>query len=293
MSGFAAAMNTRVPVSVIIPIKNEAVNLPRCLDCVKWADESFVVDSQSTDGSIAIAQDFGAKVVQFEFNGTWPKKKNWALENLAFRNEWVFILDADEVLPAQAKAEFAKAITDPGDVAGYWINRRFMFMGRWLRHAYYPNWNLRLFRHAHGRYEKLTDAPTNSGDNEVHEHVLVNGRTAKLRVEIDHYAFPSIAVFIEKHNRYSNWEARVAADTLLDSSSGKISSQIVNRRRKMKTLSQRLPFRPLLRFLYVYVWQKGFLDGAEGYYFARLHGFYEFLSVAKTRELLKARERLD
>jgi len=293
MSGFAAAMNTRVPVSVIIPIKNEAVNLPRCLDCVKWADEIFVVDSQSTDGSIAIAQDFGAKVVQFEFNGTWPKKKNWALENLAFRNEWVFILDADEVLPAQAKAEFAKAITDPGDVAGYWINRRFMFMGRWLRHAYYPNWNLRLFRRVLGRYEKLTDAPTNSGDNEVHEHVLVNGRTAKLQVEIDHYAFPSIDVFVEKHNRYSNWEARVAAETLPDSSSGKISSQPVDRRRKLKTLSQRLPFRPLLRFLYVYVWQKGFLDGAEGYYFARLHGFYEFLSVAKTRELLKARQRLD
>ena len=291
MSGFAAAMNTRVPVSVIIPIKNEAVNLPRCLDCVKWADEIFVVDSQSTDGSIAIAQEFGAKVVQFEFNGTWPKKKNWALENLEFRNEWVFILDADEVLPAQAKAEFAKAITDAGDIAGYWINRRFMFMGRWLRHAYYPNWNLRLFRHALGRYEKLTDAPINSGDNEVHEHVLVNGRTAKLQVEIDHYAFPSIDVFVEKHNRYSNWEARVAAETLLDSSSAKIGSQAVNRRRKLKTLSQRLPFRPLLRFLYVYVWQKGFLDGAEGYYFARLHGFYEFLSVAKMRELLKARER--
>jgi len=291
VSGFAAAMNTRVPISVIIPIKNEAVNLPRCLDCVKWADEIFVVDSQSTDGSIAIAQEFGAKVVQFEFNGTWPKKKNWALENLEFRNEWVFILDADEVLPAQAKAEFAKAITDAGDIGGYWINRRFMFMGRWLRHAYYPNWNLRLFRHALGRYEKLTDAPIKSGDNEVHEHVLVNGRTAKLQVEIDHYAFPSIDVFVEKHNRYSNWEARVAAETLLDSSSAKIGSQAVNRRRKLKTLSQRLPFRPLLRFLYVYVWQKGFLDGAEGYYFARLHGFYEFLSVAKMRELLKARER--
>jgi glycosyltransferase involved in cell wall biosynthesis len=290
VSGLATAMNTRVPVSVIIPIKNEAVNLPRCLDCVKWADEIFVVDSQSTDGSIAIAEQVGAKVVQFEFNGTWPKKKNWALENLAFRNEWIFILDADEGLPPQAEAEFAQAITEAGDIAGYWINRRFMFMGRWLRHAYYPNWNLRLFRHALGRYEKLTDLSTNSGDNEVHEHVQVNGRTAQLQVEIDHYAFPSIDVFVEKHNRYSNWEARVAAHTLLDSSPGKISSQAVNRRRKLKTLSQRLPFRPLLRFLYVYIWQKGFLDGAEGYYFARLHGFYEFLSVAKTRELLKQSE---
>jgi glycosyltransferase involved in cell wall biosynthesis len=286
-------MSTRVAVSVIVPIKNEAANLARCLDCVKWADEIFVIDSESTDGSIEIAQRHGAQVVQFEFNGTWPKKKNWALENMRFRNEWVFVLDADEVLPPEAEAEFAQAITAAGDIAGYWINRRFMFMGRWLRHAYYPNWNLRLFRHALGRFEKLTDAPTNSGDNEVHEHVLVNGRTAKLRVEIDHYAFPSIDIFIEKHNRYSNWEARVAADTLRDSSSGKISSRTVDRRRKLKKLSRQLPFRPLLRFLYVYVWQKGFLDGAEGYYFARLHGFYEFLSVAKTRELLKARQRTD
>jgi len=280
-------MSTRVPVSVIVPIKNEAANLPRCLASVKWADEILVVDSESTDGSIAIAQQHGAKVVQFEFHGTWPKKKNWALENLPFRNEWVFVLDADEVLPLEAETEFAQAIADGGDIAGYWINRRFMFMGRWLRHAYYPNWNLRLFRHALGRYEKLTDAPTNSGDNEVHEHVLLNGGTARLKVEIDHYAFPSIDIFVEKHNRYSNWEAGVAADTLLDSSSKKISSRTVGRRRKLKTLSRQLPFRPLLRFLYVYVWQKGFLDGAEGYYFARLHGFYEFLSVAKTRELLK------
>jgi len=285
VSGFAAAMSMRVPVSVIVPIINEAANLPRCLDCVKWADEIFVIDSESTDDSIAIALQHGAQVVQFEFNGIWPKKKNWALENVRFRNDWVFVLDADEVLPPQAEAEFAKAIAEAGDIAGYWINRRFMFMGRWMQHAYYPNWNLRLFRHALGHYEKLTDAPTNSGDNEVHEHVLVNGRTAKLQVEIDHYAFPSIDVFVEKHNRYSNWEARVAADTLLHSSSEKISSQTVDRRRKLKTISQHLPFRPLLRFLYVYVWQKGFLDGMEGYYFARLHGFYEFLSVAKTREL--------
>lgn len=286
-------MSMGVPVSVIVPIKNEGANLPRCLASVKWADEILVVDSASTDGSIAIAQQHGAKVAQFEFNGTWPKKKNWALENLQFRNEWVFVLDADEVLPPEAETEFAQAIADGGNIAGYWINRRFMFMGRWLRHAYYPNWNLRLFRHALGRYEKLTDAPTNSGDNEVHEHVLLNGGTAKLKVEIDHYAFPSIDIFVEKHNRYSNWEARVAANTFLDSSSKKISRRTVDRRRKLKTLSRHLPFRPLLRFLYVYVWQKGFLDGAEGYYFARLHGFYEFLSVAKMRELHKARAHPD
>ena len=279
--------NSQVPVSVMVPVKNEAGNLARCLASVKWASEIIVVDSNSTDGSQALAEEAGASVVQFQFNGSWPKKKNWALENVPFRNEWIFILDADEVLPPEAASEIWTAIAQAGDFAGYWINRRFMFMGRWLRHAYYPNWNLRLFRHSLGRYEKLTVAETNSGDNEVHEHVVVKGPTGRLRCEMDHYAFPSVEVFIEKHNRYSNWEARVAADGYLGASSGKLHSDVVDRRRKLKILSHRLPFRPLLRFLYIYVWQKGFLDGAEGYYFARLHAAYELLCVAKTHELRK------
>jgi glycosyltransferase involved in cell wall biosynthesis len=283
----------KVPVSVIVPIKNEAANLARCLGSVRWADEIFVVDSQSTDGSIQIAEGEGARVVQFQFNGTWPKKKNWALENLPFRNEWVFILDADEVLPPEAEREFAEAIAEPGELAGYWINRRFMFMGKWLRHSYYPNWNLRLFRHSLGRYEKLTGADTRSGDNEVHEHVIVQGPAGRLRSEMDHYAFPSVEVFVEKHNRYSNWEARVSAERQLAGSAHRIRSRTVERRRRLKQLSQGLPFRPLLRFLYIYLWQRGFLDGREGYYFARLHAFYEFLSVAKTYELTRTKTAPD
>jgi glycosyltransferase involved in cell wall biosynthesis len=328
--------NLRVPVSVVVPIRNEAENLDRCLSSVAWADEIFVVDSASTDGSAAIAERHGARVVQFQFNGTWPKKKNWALQNLPFRNEWVLILDADEVLPPEAGAEINEAVSteDPGsapvpgagesvplsrtltgtsafrrdaetnardarapqkenapdEIAGYWINRRFFFLGRWLRHSYYPNWNLRLFRHAQGRYERLTEAETKSGDNEVHEHVVVQGPTARLRCEMDHYAFPSVEVFIEKHNRYSNWEARVAVDGLLPQSAGELSHRRVERRRRLKLLSQRLPFRPLLRFLYIFVWQKGFLDGRDGYYFARLHATYEFLSVVKTYELRRRGE---
>jgi glycosyltransferase involved in cell wall biosynthesis len=287
VSPHSAASSAPVPVSIIVPIKNEAENLQRCLGSIAWADEIFVVDSQSTDGSPRIAEELVARVVQFEFNGTWPKKKNWALENLPFRNEWVFILDADEVLPPEAEAEFRAAIAGAGATSGFWINRRFMFMGRWLRHAYYPNWNLRLFRHSLGRYEKLTEAATASGDNEVHEHVVVQGPTGRLRCELAHYAFPSVEVFVEKHNRYSNWEARVAVTEQSAEGSGQLQSATVAQRRKLKQLSRRLPFRPLLRFLYVYVWQKGFLDGREGYYFARMHAFYEFLSVAKTYELRK------
>jgi hypothetical protein len=160
-----------------------------------------------------------------------------------------------------------------------------MFMGKWLRHAYYPNWNLRLFRHKRGRYEKITDAPTASGDNEVHEHVIVRGTTGRLRTEMDHYAFPSVEVFVEKHNRYSNWEARVEVDGFLSNKS--LQNRDVGWRRRLKSWTQKLPFRPWLRFSYVYFWQRGFLDGREGYYFARLHGMYELMTVAKTYELRK------
>ncbi|MBC8009257.1 MAG: glycosyltransferase family 2 protein [Burkholderiales bacterium] len=276
----------KIPVSVIIPIRNEAANLPRCLASVAWADEVFVVDSQSTDDSAAIAAATGAQVVQFHFNGVWPKKKNWALENLSFRNDWVFILDADEVMPPDAADEIETVIElDGAGHAGFWINRRFMFMGGWLRHSYYPNWNLRLFKHRLGRYEQLVHGATQSGDNEVHEHILVAGDTGHLRCEMDHHAFPSIEVFVEKHNRYSNWEARLELQEGGPISDRVVQSSAVSLRRNLKRWSRRLPFRPTLRFLYVYVFQRGFLDGARGFYFARLHAVYEFMSVAKAAEL--------
>ncbi|MFZ4593556.1 MAG: glycosyltransferase family 2 protein [Verrucomicrobiaceae bacterium] len=284
MTDIATHKQSKVPISLLIPIKNEAANLPRCLASVTWADQVFVVDSKSTDESQLIAEAHGATVAQFEFSGTWPKKKNWSLENLPFTHEWVFILDADEVMPPGAEAEFRKIVTQPGGPNGWWINRRFMFLGQWLRHAYYPNWNLRLFRHRLGRYEKLTEVDTASGDNEVHEHVIVQGETGKLQCEMDHYAFPSVAVFIEKHNRYSNWEARVALDRYLSADNG-LQMRQVGWRRRLKQWSMHVPCRPLLRFLYVFVWQKGFLDGRAGLHFAILHGIYEYLCVVKTIEI--------
>jgi hypothetical protein len=116
---------------------------------------------------------------------------------------------------------------------------------------------------------------------------VVKGPTRRLRCEIDHYAFPSVEVFVEKHNRYSNWEARVALAE--ERTANELQSARVAQRRRLKRLAQRLPFRPFLRFLYVYIWQRGFLDGREGFYFARLHAFYEFLSVVKARELRRRR----
>jgi glycosyltransferase involved in cell wall biosynthesis len=271
---------TRVPVSFLIPVRNEAANLPRCLASIAWADEVWVVDSQSTDATVAIAEAAGARVVQFHYQGSWPKKRNWALENLAFRNEWIFLIDADETLPPETEEELRRIATGEGDCMAYKIDRRFCFLGQWLNHAYRPNWVLRFFRLGKARYAQLTDAATSQADHEIHEPMVVDGKIGRLRSEMAHYAFPTIASFVEKHNVYSNWEAQV---TLNDEQHP--ANHDFGWRQRLKRWSRRLPCRPLLRFLFVYVWQRGFLDGRPGYYFARLHAEYEFLSVAKTYEL--------
>ena len=278
----------KVPISLLVPCKNEEANLDRCLQSVPWVAEIFVVDSNSNDKTSEIAELHGAKVVQFEYKGGWPKKKNWALENLPFSNEWVLILDADECLPPEAEEEIRSIVTNPGvKYVGYWINRRYFFMGKALKHAYFPNWNLRLFKHKLGRYEKITDLMTESGDHEIHEHVVVKGATGRLKSIMDHHAFPSIESFVEKHNRYSNWEAIVENEQ--KEKADLIQHDGVKLKRKLRMVFRKLPFRPTIRFLYVYIWQKGFLDGWAGYVFARLHGQYEFLSVAKAKEVAKSR----
>ena len=274
----------KVPVSVIIPVKNDARNLERCLQSVGWASEVFVVDSQSTDGTSEIAARFRAEVIQFRYAGGWPKKKNWALQTIEFANAWTLLLDADEVVMEGAAREIADVVRRGDSIVGYWINRRFMFLGKWLRHAYYPNWNLRLFKHSLGRFERLVKGETNSGDIEIHEHVFVSGRTGRLRTELEHYAFPTVESFIEKHNRYSNWEAQLALELSDKNVAGRPQHERVNLRRRLKHLSRQLPMRPFLRFLYVYIFQRGFLDGIEGYYFARLHACYEWMSIIKAYE---------
>ena len=273
-----------VSVSVVIPTKNEARNIERCLRSITWASEIYLIDSQSTDETCRIAAEYGAKVVQFDYQGGWPKKKNWALANLPFKNEWVLLLDADEALLEGSEQEIAAAVQADDSIDGYWINRRFMFLGKWLKHAYYPNWNLRLFKHCRGRFEKLVEGETDSGDVEIHEHVVVDGWTGRLGTELEHYAFPSVESFIDKHNRYSNWEAQLQVE--LDQKNGGVQLQdkTLSFHRRMKLATSRLPMRPFLRFCYIYFLQRGLLDGIEGYYFARLHACYEWMSVIKTYE---------
>lgn len=288
-----ASTPSKIPISVLIPAKNEEANLPACLASLQQADEVFVVDSQSSDRSVEIAESWGAKVLQFHFNGRWPKKKNWSLENLPFRNEWVLIVDCDERIPPELWQEMAEAIQNP-KYDGYYLNRKVFFLGKWIRFGgKYPDWNLRLFRHQKGRYENLnTEDVPNTGDNEVHEHVILERPAGYLKYDILHEDFRDIYHWLERHNRYSNWEARVYYNLLSGTDdSGTIGANFfgdaVQRKRFLKTVWVRLPFKPLLRFIWFYLIQLGILDGRAGYIYGRLLSQYEYQIGVKLYELRK------
>lgn len=284
-------MSAKIPVSVLIPAKNEEANLPACLTSVQRADEVFIVDSQSTDKSAEIAKNYGANIVQFNFNGRWPKKKNWSLDNLPFRNEWVLIVDCDERITPELWEEIAQAIQDE-EYTGYYLNRRVFFLGKWIRHGgKYPDWNLRLFKHKQGRYENLnTEDIPNTGDNEVHEHVILQGKVGYLKNDMLHEDFRDLYHWLERHNRYSNWEARVYYNLLTgQGDSGTIGANLfgdaVQRKRFLKKVWVHLPFKPFLRFILFYIIQRGFLDGKAGYIYARLLSQYEYQIGVKLYEL--------
>jgi glycosyltransferase involved in cell wall biosynthesis len=292
-------MSNKIPVSVIIPAKNEEANLPACLTSLQRADEVFVVDSQSTDKSVEIAKTYGANVVQFNFNGRWPKKKNWSLDNLPFRNEWILIVDCDERITPELWDEIAAAIQN-SENEGYYLNRRVFFMGKWIRHGgKYPDWNLRLFKHKSGRYENLgTEDIRNTGDNEVHEHVVLPGSIGYLKNDMLHEDFRDLFHWLERHNRYSNWEARVYYNILTGKEdNGTIGASLfgdaVQRKRFLKKIWVRLPFKPLLRFILFYFIQRGFLDGKAGYIYGRLLSQYEYQIGVKLYELSSCNGQLN
>ena len=274
-----------MPVSVLIPARNESLNIEAATESVKWADEVWVIDSQSTDRTQELAESAGAKVVQFDYSGTGPKKKNWALEHVPFRNDWVLILDADERATPALSDEISSAVARK-DVDGFFVDRDYIFMGKSLS-CFRPNWNLRLFRHRLGRYEQLaTNAPF-TGDNEVHEHIILNGRSGYLKNPLLHEDKRPLRAWVDNHNRYSEWEAMVYRQ--LRSEPVRLndlrSSDVVWRRRALKRIWVRLPVRPAARFFAFYILRRGFLDGRQGLWYSMLMGYYEFLISMKSREV--------
>jgi len=278
-----------LPVSVIVPVRNEARNLPRCLESLAGVGEVYVIDSQSTDDTVELAKSHGAKVVQFHYAGGWPKKRQWAMDTLPLAYDWILLLDADEVLTPELIEEIRRALRNP-QVNGYSIRLQMYFLGRVLRHCDASFWKLSLFRKGQGRFEcRLKDQDASMADIEIHEHVVVDGPTAELHNALIHHNVDTLSRYILKHNEYSNWEARVLLQPEGAANSEEVSADLFStqaqRRRWLKRNLYRMPGSPVLLFLYRYIVRLGFLDGVPGLIYCAFQAIQMFHSKAKIYEL--------
>jgi glycosyltransferase involved in cell wall biosynthesis len=276
----------KIPVSVIVAVRNEAKNLPRCLAALKHVGVVYVIDSQSSDETVEIARSHGAQVVQFHYQGGWPKKRQWAMNTLPIAHDWILLLDADEVLTPELAEEIRTTIQNPA-VDGYFLLLRTWFLGRVLCHGDVSLWKLSLFRRGKGRYEcRLKEQDASMADMEVHEHVVVEGATAKLHSPLIHHNMESLSRYIRKHDEYSNWESRV----LLQHGDDKelppsLLGTQAQRRRWLKRTLFALPGSPVLLFLYRYVLRLGFMDGVPGLIYCGFQAGQMFQTKAKIYEM--------
>jgi glycosyltransferase involved in cell wall biosynthesis len=281
-----------IAVSVIIATRNEAKNLPRCLEALREFAEVYVIDSQSSDETVEIARAYGAKVVQFHYRGGWPKKRQWAMDTLPISNHWILLLDADEIVTPELAAEIRAAIQNPM-LNGYFIILQTCFMGRALHHGDVGLWKLALFRRGKGRFEcRLREQDVSMADMEIHEHVVAEGVTARLGQPIIHRNVDSLSRYIQKHDEYSNWEARVLLQRRDDNElPATLWGTQAQRRRWLKKKLFAIPGSPILLFLYRYLFRLGFLDGVPGLIYCGFQAIQMFHTKAKIYELRRTNNR--
>jgi glycosyltransferase involved in cell wall biosynthesis len=273
-------------VSIFIQTLDEEDNLPGLLESVAWSDDIVVLDSLSTDRTEQIARDHGCRWYARKFDGRGPHQ-NWAMENIDFKYKWVFYLDADERMTPELKEEILKIAeleSDGGPVA-YYCGRKNFFMGRWLKHAMPPGYIMRFFQPPKIRFERLANpVPEVDGDiGYLDEHFL-------------HYNFSKgLREWFERHNRYSTYEAKETLRALRERPirlRHLLSRDAMTRRLELKNLSFRMPGRPFLKFLYMYFFRLGILDGRPGLTYCTLQAIYEYQISIKVREMKRAERGL-
>jgi len=280
----------KLPVSVIVAARNEEKNLPHCLESLRDMGEVYVIDSESTDATPEIARSFGAKLVQFRYRGGWPKKRQWAIDNLPLEYDWIFLVDADEALTPELEEEIRQAVSDP-NINGCYISLRMYFLGRLLRHGGAGFWKLSLFRRGKGGFEcRLKDQDSSMADMEIHEHVVVEGTTARLKHPLAHRNVESLSRYIRKHDEYSNWEAKVWVE---GEANGQLAPSFfgtqAQRRRWLKSKFLGLPGAPLWFFLFKYLFGLGFLDGVPGLIYCGFQAVQVFHVKSKIYELRRVK----
>lgn len=270
-----------IPVSVVVITKNEEANIDKCLASVAGFDQVFVVDSGSTDRTQQLAKERGAEVVPFLWNGRYPKKKQWCLDHLPFRHDWVLYVDADEEVYPELAEEIGRLMAAGPPHAGYFVRFHGSFLGRTLRHGM-QNVKLILFDRTKTRFLDYDDLEaTRMWEVEGHYQPQVRGSVGTLRGRALHADFKTLYHYFERHNRYSDWEAHVRLHGLTASAA---ESQM-RHRRVLKALFRRAPFKGVVAFLYSYVVKAGFLDGAPGFHFAVSRLFYYWQTGLKMREM--------
>lgn len=265
-------------ISILVLTKNEQKDLPGCLESISWSDDVHVYDSCSTDETVAIAERFGARVTQRPFDN-WASHQNWGLQNIPFKYEWVFYIDADERMTAELAISVRQAVERATDAVAFRVQRRDFLLGTWLKHVQASPFYLRLFRPERMRYERL-----------VNPISIADGPVAEITGYLDHYPFSKgFDHWIDRHNSYSRLEAEQIAQNRCAARTFSVAKAITasdfhERRFHQKELFYRLPFRPILKFLLLYVGKRGFLDGRAGLTYAVLQAVYEYFIVLKLRE---------
>lgn len=273
-----------IPISVVVPVKNEEANLSRCLERLHRFDEVIVVDSHSTDRTPQIAEEHGARLLDFKWDGRYPKKRNWLLLNHKLACDWVLFLDADEFVD-DAFCDAAENAVRTGAHDGYWLRYTNWFLGQQLWHGVSQR-KLALFRVGHGLYERIDEEGWCRLDMEIHEHPIIEGTIGEISVCIDHNDDRGIAKFIDRHRDYALWEA--LRMSLLEAGEPEALARLTDRQRfKYRHLANW--WYPWFYFLYTYVARGGFLDGAAGFNYAFYKAWY-FNTIRLLVSELKAKE---
>ena len=278
-----------LPVSVCIPVRNEEANLPDCLASVSAFSEVIVVDSRSSDGTVRIAEQAGAKVLQFDWNGVFPKKRTWTLRQHRFRHPWVLFLDADERVIPEFVTELRSTLPRTGH-AGFWVSFVNSFLGKDLQHGDVLR-KLSLFRIGYGEYEQLPEQRWSHLDMEVHEHPILSGTVGQIRTRLRHHDERALKSLIRRHKEYSSWEAN--RYMWLQTAEAK-SWEALNKRQRFKYRHFDRVWLAYFYFFFQYILKQGFLDGRAGLRFAFLKFWYfrdVRLKIVEARRTGKPREK--
>jgi glycosyltransferase involved in cell wall biosynthesis len=280
-------MNGPIPVAAVVMARNEEHNIAKCLRSLERFAQVVVVDSNSTDATVEIARSCGAEVLPFTWDGLYPKKKQWCLENVPFEHDWVLFLDADEELTTSLTNEIDELLTEGPPQPGYFVGLDYHFHGRVLRHGQRV-YKLVLFDRRRGRFEDYDDLDaTNMWEVEGHYQPQIDGTTGVLRGRVVHDDHDSLFHYFERHNRYSDWEAVLRNKGYLPRK-GEPQPGV---RGMLKRVFARMPCKGLAAGVYSYFFRLGFLDGRAGLQFAISRGFYYWQVGMKQRELLRGAGR--